>query len=250
MFGCLYGSNLQIEIILISGTLSDRELRILATRIYPLPLSLDILKAFERTLINCSLNLAYVHRRASDLPTEKYYVADMPLVTEDFLASCDPVVSLLNDSLKGLGKYKYETLGDEEVAFKMIRANATAVMQQLDNIRAKRKKFVCLNDNIAHGTEEADIIKSLLVDFYESLFPVPSQFELRHEYKNRFLYMDDLKEYLEGKALVQKWTNIFIAVCIVAVVVLMFPNKIMSFIRKVLSFRRRFGFGSARLMTV
>lgn len=37
-----------------SGVLSDRELRILATRVYQLPLSLRTLEAFEQVLINCT----------------------------------------------------------------------------------------------------------------------------------------------------------------------------------------------------
>lgn len=35
----------------------------------------------------------------------------------------------------------------------------------------------------------------LLIDFYESLFPLPSQFELAPNYRNRFLYTSDLKQW-------------------------------------------------------
>ena len=174
----------------------------------------------------------------------------MPLITKDFLSSCDPVISLLNESIKSQTKYSFETLGDEDVAFKMIRDNATAVMLQLDNIRGKRKKFVCLNDNIDHGTKEADVIKALLVDFYESLFPVPSQFELGRKYKNKFLYIDELRDYLKEREMVQKWTNIFMLACVILGIIFMFCNKMKSVIKIFCGFGRRFGQGSARLMTV
>ena len=38
--------------------------------------------------------------------------------------------------------------------------------------------------------------KLILLDFYESLFPIPSQFELPPEYRNRFLNVDDLNKWL------------------------------------------------------
>lgn len=58
-----------------------------------------------------------------------------------------------------------------------------------------RRKFVCLNDNIDHGHKDAATVKAVLRDFYESMFPLPSQFELPREYRNRFLHMDELQEW-------------------------------------------------------
>ena len=65
----------------------------------------------------------------------------------------------------------------------------------LDELRKKKKKFICLNDNIDHSHEGAEMAKLILLDFYESLFPTPSQFELPGHYRNRFLYVDKLKEW-------------------------------------------------------
>ncbi len=63
----------------------------------------------------------------------------------------------------------------------------------LDEIRKKRKKFICLNDNIDHSKEGTEVSKLILVDFYESLFPIPSSFEIPDQYRNRFLHMDELR---------------------------------------------------------
>lgn len=60
---------------------------------------------------------------------------------------------------------------------------------------APDRKFVCLNDNIDHGHKDAATVKAVLRDFYESMFPLPSQFELPREYRNRFLHMDELQEW-------------------------------------------------------
>lgn len=65
----------------------------------------------------------------------------------------------------------------------------------LDEIRKQKKKFICLNDNINHSKEGAELAKLILVDFYESLFPIPSQFEIPRQFRNRFLHVDELREW-------------------------------------------------------
>lgn len=65
----------------------------------------------------------------------------------------------------------------------------------LDELRKQKKKFICLNDNIDHTKAGADMAKLILVDFYESLFPHPSQFEIPGSFRNRFLHLDELREW-------------------------------------------------------
>lgn len=81
------------------------------------------------------------------------------------------------------------------MAFKMINENASLVLQQLDWVRKNQRKFICINDNIDHNKEGADVARMVLRDFYESMFPVPSQFELPRQYRNRFLYLWELNEW-------------------------------------------------------
>jgi UDP-N-acetylglucosamine-lysosomal-enzyme len=38
-------------------------------------------------------------------------------------------------------------------------------------------------------------VQAILQDFYESLLPIPSEFELPREYRNRFTHMDELREW-------------------------------------------------------
>ena len=38
-------------------------------------------------------------------------------------------------------------------------------------------------------------VKAVLRDFYESLFPIPSTFELPRHYRNRFQYLDQVHEW-------------------------------------------------------
>lgn len=117
-------------------------------------------------------------------------------------------------------------MGEEEIAFKMVRTNVSHVVGQLDDIRKNPRwgefciddflfnlllslivqlclclvvftdrKFICLNDNIDHSHKDAATVKAVLRDFYESMFPLPSQFELPREYRNRFLHMEELQEW-------------------------------------------------------
>ena len=46
-----------------------------------------------------------------------------------------------------------------------------------------------------HSREEAKTVKAVLVDFYESILPNPSEFELPREYRNRFLHTTELREW-------------------------------------------------------
>lgn len=52
-----------------------------------------------------------------------------------------------------------------------------------------------MNDNVDHSHKDAATVKAVLRDFYESMFPLPSQFELPREYRNRFLHMEELQEW-------------------------------------------------------
>ena len=55
---------------------------------------------------------------------------------------------------------------------------------QLDSVRARKSKYVCINDNIQNKTDELDRI---IHDFYESFFPYPCQFEKGWSWGERVL---------------------------------------------------------------
>lgn len=55
---------------------------------------------------------------------------------------------------------------------------------------------MCLNDNLDDSrSSENELVKAVLYDFYLSLFPKPSKFELRADLRNRFLYLQQLEEW-------------------------------------------------------
>lgn len=208
------------------------------------------MKKLEKTLINCSLD---INKTPQGL-NEKTSASAVPVVTESLLSACAPILTLLNDTKKSSKKYKHETLGDDDIAFKMIGNNATAVLRQLDNIRANKKKFICLNDNIDHS-QDATTVRALLVDFYESFFPIPSQFELLADYRNQFLYVDELREWKKERQEIDSRTRTLIAVLAFVLLVILFRRKLYGFVRYLNPFRMRLipsvsNSGSTRLLSV
>ncbi|XP_064011528.1 N-acetylglucosamine-1-phosphotransferase subunits alpha/beta isoform X2 [Pogoniulus pusillus] len=223
-----------------SGILSDREIRTLATRIHELPLSLQDLTGLEQMLINCSkalpANITQIHVIP---PTqEAYYDPNLPPVTKNLVTNCKPVTDRIRKAYKDKNKYRFEIMGEEEIAFKMIRTNVSHVVGQLDDIRKNPRKFVCLNDNIDHSHKDAPTVKAVLRDFYESMFPVPSQFELPREYRNRFLHMHELQEWRAYRDKLKFWTHCVLVILIVFTVISFFAEQLIALKRKIFPRRR------------
>ena len=75
----------------------------------------------------------------------------------------------------------------DEVAFEMLGDDYDSTKRQLDSIRARRTKFVCVNDNVRIMTPAlADLFEA----FFLSFFPFPSSFELPRGQRNEYLRLD------------------------------------------------------------
>jgi hypothetical protein len=120
-------------------------------------------------------------------------VAEGRTLTKELIREC-PMYHKVENYYKKKLKNKFEIEDTQDVAFVMIGTNATDVRRALDGIRSRRHKFVCLNDNMNHSNPHSEEVVKVLHDFYESLFPFPSQFELPADQVNRFLYVEELHE--------------------------------------------------------
>ncbi len=49
----------------------------------------------------------------------------------------------------------------EDINFIMLKTNITNVQNSLDNIRKRREKFICLNDNMDHKNPETSKVMPL-----------------------------------------------------------------------------------------
>ncbi|XP_022527419.2 N-acetylglucosamine-1-phosphotransferase subunits alpha/beta [Astyanax mexicanus] len=223
-----------------SGVLSDREIRTLATRIHELPLSLQDLTGLEQMLINCSkalpTNQTLLH--IVNPTQEAYYDPSMPPVTKGLVIHCKPIAEKIQKAFKDQNKYKFEIMGEEEIAFKMVRTNVSHVVGQLDDIRKNPRKFICLNDNIDHSHKDASTVKAVLRDFYESMFPLPSQFELPREYRNRFLHMGELQEWRIYRDKLKFWTHCVLVTLVVFTVISFFAEQLIVLKRRLFPRRR------------
>ncbi|XP_061920769.1 N-acetylglucosamine-1-phosphotransferase subunits alpha/beta isoform X2 [Entelurus aequoreus] len=223
-----------------SGILSDREIRTLATRIHELPLSLQDLTGLEQMLINCSKtlpgNLTQLH--LVNPTQEAYYDHSMPPVTKGLILHCKSVTDRIRKAFVDQNKYKFEIKGEEDIAFKMVRTNVSHVVGQLDDIRKNPRKFVCLNDNIDHAHKDAATVKAVLRDFYDSMFPLPSQFELPKEYRNRFLHMDELQEWRVYRDKLKFWTHCVLVTLVAFTVISFFAEQLIHLKRKLFPRRK------------
>jgi len=217
-----------------SRVLSDRELRILATRIYDLPIDLQTLENLERTIINCSKqNETLAHSvYLTSSQEEAYYDKHMPQVTLELVQTCPQITDALQKQLKSRTKYQYEVVGEDEIIFKMLNANVSRVIATLDEIRHKPRKFICLNDNIDYGESSAKTVKVVLQDFYESFFPTPSRFELPPEYHNRFLHVDELHGWWHYRMWLRRFTFGCLSVAVVFALVSFYSDRVHSLRRR------------------
>eukprot|EP00020_Sapocribrum_chincoteaguense_P004853 CAMPEP_0170737504 /NCGR_PEP_ID=MMETSP0437-20130122/4160_1 /TAXON_ID=0 /ORGANISM="Sexangularia sp." /LENGTH=884 /DNA_ID=CAMNT_0011075891 /DNA_START=61 /DNA_END=2715 /DNA_ORIENTATION=+ len=107
--------------------------------------------------------------------------------------SCKPVVDALREFAGLVPKYRFTTMETEEVAFVMVDANDTQMAEKLDSVRRNPKKFICLNDNIDHGSDWSLGAVTRLQNLYSILFPHRSAFELPDGVRNDARYVDELR---------------------------------------------------------
>lgn len=88
---------------------------------------------------------------------------------------------------------RYQVVDLSEVAFEMIGDEGNKTMRQLDSIRARRSKFICVNDDMRHPSRE---LQDALLLFYLSFFPNASSFELPPTLRNTYLRVPELRAFM------------------------------------------------------
>ncbi|XP_065083058.1 N-acetylglucosamine-1-phosphotransferase subunits alpha/beta [Ochlerotatus camptorhynchus] len=211
-----------------SGTWSDREIRTLLAKIYNLPLDWSAVRYFEEVVTNCSLHqnnyLPLEHQLEqkfvySTLVYERYEDSTIPTVTKGLVLACRELTDMMKMNFAQVPLYKFHINQKTGIYsnFKMLTSNITQVVDALDELRKNPKKFNCINDNLSEDNpEENQLISALLEDFYLSLFPVRSQFELENNYRNRFQHYNDYRAWFSRKTL---FRNVVYVICVVAFMV-------------------------------
>ncbi|XP_035904040.1 N-acetylglucosamine-1-phosphotransferase subunits alpha/beta [Anopheles stephensi] len=194
-----------------SGTWSDREIRTLLTKVYNLPLDWSAVRYFEEVVTNCSLQqnnflpLEHQQEQRKVYPTlvyERYEDSTIPTVTKPMVVGCTELADMMKANFGKVSRYRYHVSAKTGIYsnFKMLTSNITQVVDALDELRKTPKKFNCINDNLSDDRpEDNQLITALLEDFYLSLFPARSNFELESTYRNRFQRYDDYRSWLWRK---------------------------------------------------
>ena len=196
---------------------------------YSLPLQPSDVRNLEEILLNCSKGMK-ADVAAAEFPSL--------IVTRDLIVNCQPIAKVLMDEKKQK-RYKFELVGDEDVTFKMIRNNVSHLIYQLDWIRKNRRKFICLNDNIDHDNPQSKLIRTILRDFLEYLFPEPSQFELPSGYRNRYLKSSELRKWKEKAIKDQEEIWIFVYVVLILFLLLLLRRQIFRLYRIIIDWFSR-----------
>ncbi|XP_054272957.1 N-acetylglucosamine-1-phosphotransferase subunits alpha/beta [Macrosteles quadrilineatus] len=207
-----------------SGTWSDREIRTVLTRLYDLPLQRSSVLNFETSLLYCAKDYP-PDPQLSIPPFERYIDSKLPTVTKQLVESCSLVSDLLRRKMGRKKRFLYTLVKppvrEATVGFHMVTSNLSHLLTTLDTVRRKPKKFICLNDNM-DATKEDDnqVIRAVLIDFFHSLFPKPSQFELPADYRNRHLYYHEFVVWQNKKRKLSFIT--YGTLCIAVVVIFWF----------------------------
>ena len=105
--------------------------------------------------------------------------------TTDEVVQCNLVIEGIKENIDRKMKFQtHSTESDKIIAFEMISDNYTETASQLDSIRARRSKFICINDNMKNPS---NALLQTLKDFFESYWPKPSPLELPNFKRNKVL---------------------------------------------------------------
>ncbi|XP_058800867.1 N-acetylglucosamine-1-phosphotransferase subunits alpha/beta [Phymastichus coffea] len=205
-----------------SRTWSDREIRTLLSRMYPLPLDYGIVVDFENAISNCSRYIDY-QDISTPLPPpgERYLDSKLPVVSRELILKCSPIVNRIRAKFGKVAQYSHRVLdAGKDETFEMLTSNVSTTVRILDEIRSDPKKFICLNDDMNPSRRsENEVVRALLSDFYRSLYPIRSSFELPSQYRNRFMHRHDLIKWRANRA---RATNIMIGLILLLLAVTLY----------------------------
>ncbi|XP_033222982.1 N-acetylglucosamine-1-phosphotransferase subunits alpha/beta [Belonocnema kinseyi] len=215
-----------------SQTWSDREIRTLLSRMHPLPLDYSLVMDFENSITNCSRKVQ-IQETPSPPSGERYLDSTLPVVSKELVLKCDSISQKLQAKFGEQKRYKHEVVkaGKNEI-FEMLTSNISMTVQILDEIRREPKKFICLNDDMdPNRRSENEVVRALLNDFYRSLYPIKSSFELPAQYRNRFSHRHELFEWRASRAKARNLLLVLVAVLLILTFYHLFHHQIRRILR-------------------
>lgn len=112
-----------------------------------------------------------------------------PHITFKNLETCGDIAEKLLKNVRR--EKKYEIMPEDEVTFHMLSDNYRFAWNQMLGTRARRTKFVCINDDMKYPSTS---VAQILHELFLSIWPKRSQFELPYHLKNRYAHIDDYND--------------------------------------------------------
>ncbi|TDH68116.1 hypothetical protein CCR75_005423 [Bremia lactucae] len=110
----------------------------------------------------------------------------MPFITLANLEQCPSIRDALIQNVRY--EKMVELMPETEVTFHMLSDDFNFAWKQMMGTRARRTKFVCINDDMKFPTTR---VSQILHELFLSIWPKRSQFELPYHLKNRYAHRDD-----------------------------------------------------------
>ncbi|ETI53015.1 hypothetical protein F443_03984 [Phytophthora nicotianae P1569] len=119
-----------------------------------------------------------------------------PYITLENLERCPSVRDALIKNVRY--ETKVELMPETEVTFHMLSDNFKFAWKQMMGTRARRTKFVCINDDMKNPSTA---VSQILHELFLSIWPKRSQFELPYHLKNRYAHIDEFNAAQERRHL-------------------------------------------------
>lgn len=142
----------------------------------------------------------HVREKSSGKGTVRVTETLTPHVTFAQLESCVDIASKLLTNVRR--EKQCEVMPENEVTFHMLSDNYRFAWNQMLGTRARRTKFVCINDDMKYPSTS---VSQILHELFLSIWPKRSQFELPYHLKNRYAHID---EYSDARARRQLYVSI------------------------------------------
>jgi hypothetical protein len=179
------------------GVLSDNEFRTLAAVVYKKAPTDGELADLRRCVAaaNVTTTAQTTTTPQRDTVTTTTTTVVHPAVTLARVLACDTAREGLAKNARAEPTHQEMSL--DEVAFEMVTDDYNKTLAQLDSVRHRRTKFVCINDDMK---EAPAATRAALRDFFASYYAKPSSFELPPGVVNPSLWVHTLPAGWGGRA--------------------------------------------------
>jgi hypothetical protein len=209
----------------MDGWLNDNEFRTLAAVVYKKsPTQAELVSLRDCIAPEEVESSVITHQSANGDTTQvEHRVKLTPAVTIERVMECEAAVNGLSKNVRDVPTHQEVPL--DEVAFEMITDDFNKTLSQLDSVRARKTKFICINDDM----KEAPLAtQRILREYFESQFPFPSSFEVPDDALNPHLYITPLREWSRKRGIIHLFITVVVgmsAACMLAVVARIWCRK-------------------------